>query len=73
MAAECGEAIADVSLSLARRLTDAEANMVLERAATRLRLIMFSRGVPQTETVLDGMAEAFNTRLTALRLSEVAP
>jgi hypothetical protein len=68
MAREIADALADLTLKAKSRVTDAEANTLLERAATRLCNLMLQERIPHQviETTLDIMAQAYEARLRVL-------
>jgi hypothetical protein len=68
MPVECAAALAALAVETKRRVTDEPANLILERAASRLGEIMSQRRAPlcQIEAALDLMAEAYRARLDVL-------
>ena len=67
-ARDIGARVAEIAITGKRPVTDAEANILLERAGAHVCAAMLRHGVPEPEieAVLDSLAVAFTARLTAL-------
>ncbi len=72
---DIGAKLAEVAITGRRPVTDREAEVILERAGTRLCTAMLRHGVPvrEIEAILDALAEAFDARLKALEQGMVQP
>ena len=75
VADDIGAKLAEVAITGKRPVTDAEANILLEGAGTRLCEAMLGHGVPEPtiEATLDALAVAFEARLKALEQAMLNP